>query len=74
MLNQIAKAHNAKVQQVMLAFVIRDGNTIAIPRSGKKEHTLLNAKAAELILSDEELRMIDREFPAPTRKVYLDMQ
>lgn len=52
---------------------MRDGNTIAIPRTGRQEHTIENAKAAQVILTKEELAMIDREFPAPSRKVSLDI-
>jgi len=73
-LNQIAGNHQATVSQVLLAFAVRDGNTIAIPRTGKKAHTLENAAADGLVLTEEELAMINREFPAPTRKVWLDMQ
>ena len=73
-LNQIAKKHQATVSQVLLAFAVRDGSTIAIPRTGKKAHTLENAAADGLALTAEELQMIDREFPAPTKKVWLDMQ
>jgi diketogulonate reductase-like aldo/keto reductase len=72
-LSDIAAAHNATVSQVLLAFVIRDGSTIAIPRSGKAEHARENAAADRIVLSDEELKMIDREFPAPKTKTYLDI-
>ena len=72
-LKQIAKNHSATVSQVLLAFVVRDGNTIAIPRTGRQEHAMENAKAAQVILTKEELAMIDREFPAPSRKVSLDI-
>ncbi len=73
-LNKIAQAHQATVSQVLLAFAVRDGGTIAIPRTGKKAHALENAAADGLVFTAEELVMIDKEFPAPTRKVYLDMQ
>ncbi len=72
-LKQIAKNHGATVSQVLLAFVVRDGNTIAIPRTGRQEHATENAKAAQVMLTKEELAMIDREFPAPSRKVSLDI-
>lgn len=41
----LAEKYNATVEQIMLAWNIRDGYTIAIPRSGKAEHTLQNAGA-----------------------------
>ncbi len=72
-LREIAKAHGASVAQVLLAFVVRDGNTIAIPRASQERHTLDNAAADKLVLTEEELRMIDKVFPAPTSKVYLDI-
>ena len=72
-LTDIAAAHHASVSQVLLAFVIRDGNVIAIPRSGNRAHTLENAAAGDLVLSAEELARIDRAFPAPTRKMPLDI-
>lgn len=72
-LKSIAAAHGSTVSQVLLAFVIRGGDTIAIPRTGKAEHTRLNAAADTVVLTEEELAAIDREFPAPNRKVYLDI-
>ena len=72
-LNQIAKAHGCSVFQVLLAFVIRGGDVIAIPRTGKKEHALDNARSIAVKLTEEELAEIDRIFPAPKEKVYLDI-
>lgn len=72
-LKSIAAAHGTTVSQVLLAFVIRGGDTIAIPRTGNAEHTRLNAAADTVVLTEEELAAIDREFPAPNRKVYLDI-
>lgn len=72
-LNRIAKNHGATVSQVLLAFVIREGDVIAIPRTGKAEHAVENASGSEIVLTQEELAAIGREFPAPKRKVYLDM-
>lgn len=73
-LKEIAANHHATVSQVLLAFTLRDGHTISIPRTGKKAHTLENAGADSLILTEEELKRIDLAYPAPDRKVFLDMQ
>lgn len=73
-LEQIAKEYDATVPEVMLAWNIRDGHTIAIPRSSRKEHTLSNAAADNLTLSQEDLARIDRVFPKPVKKEWLDMQ
>ncbi len=73
-LQGIADAHGITVPQLILAWDIRDGNTIAIPRSSRAEHTLSNAAADKVVLTEEDLRRIDAVFPAPTHKVYLDIQ
>ncbi|KIR03576.1 Oxidoreductase, aldo/keto reductase family [Lachnospiraceae bacterium TWA4] len=73
-LNEIAKGHDATVAQILLAWNIRGEGTIAIPRTGKMEHTLENAKATTINLSKEELELIDSIYPAPNHKVWLDMQ
>lgn len=73
-LADIAKKYDASVPEVMLAWNIRDGHTIAIPRSSRKEHTLSNAAADNLELSGEDLEAIDRVFPKPVKKEWLDMQ
>ena len=73
-LKEIAQKHNATVEQIMLAWNIRDGHTIAIPRSGKAEHTLLNAGADKIQLTEGDYKAIDQAYPPPTKKEYLDIQ
>ena len=53
---------------------IRDGHTIAIPRTGHPDHTLENAGANALLLDEEDLALIDRQYAPPTRKMPLDEQ
>lgn len=73
-LKAIADAHGVPVTQILLAWNIRDGHTTAIPRSSKAEHTLSNGKAASIALTREELAAIDRAYPAPVRRMPLDVQ
>lgn len=70
----IADSHNATSTQILLAFLLAQPNVIPIPRTGKATHTLQNADAARIKLSDEELAVLNRSFPAPSRKVPLDIQ
>ena len=65
----LAEKYNATVEQIMLAWNIRDGYTIAIPRSGKAEHTLQNAGADLITLSEEDYQAIDRAFPKPVKRI-----
>jgi diketogulonate reductase-like aldo/keto reductase len=46
---------------------------VAIPRTGNKHHALDNAKAWEVVLTEDELKEINQAFPAPVRKMYLDI-
>jgi diketogulonate reductase-like aldo/keto reductase len=72
-LAEIAERHGATPAQVSLAWVTRDEGVIAIPKAVNPEHVRLNAAAGLLTLSSEDLRAIDRAFPAPTRKQRLAM-
>ena len=73
-LNDIAARRGATVAQILLAWAIRGGNAIAIPRSSSPEHTAENAGADAIELTAEELAAIDREFAPPRRKEPLDIQ
>ena len=72
-LGQIAERHGATAAQVSLAWVTRHDGVIAIPKAVSPEHVRLNAAAAALTLTREDLRAIDLAFPAPTRKQRLAM-
>ena len=58
-LNSIAKAHDATIQQIAIAWLINHKNVISIPKAFKIEHVEANAKAAEIILSEDELKLIE---------------
>ena len=73
-LNDIAVRRGATVAQILLAWAIRGGNAIAIPRSSSPEHTAENAGTDAIELTAEELAAIDREFAPPRRKEPLDIQ
>jgi diketogulonate reductase-like aldo/keto reductase len=70
---QIARQRQATPAQIALAWAIRHGTVIAIPKSSDAEHVRENAAAAELVLSEAELKVIDEAFPPPSRKRPLSM-
>lgn len=72
--NEVAKAHNATPQQIMLAFLITRNNVIPIPRTSKAAHAVSNAEAASIALTAEDLAKLDAAFPAPDHRVPLDME
>lgn len=70
-LMEIAERHQINVFQLLLAWCIRDVQTIAIPKSSNPEHVLANLQAAKVRLSSEDLATIDQLYPKPSEKIPL---
>ena len=73
LLNEIAAAHHVSVFQLLLAWVIRNGETLAIPQSSSAEHVQDNLATAKLELSSDEWQLIQEKYPTPTKKQPLDV-
>ena len=71
-LRDIAAAHNTEPYPVMLAWITRNNNLVTLPKAATVDHVKGNIAAMNIKLTDEELAMIDREYPAPTKKVPLE--
>ena len=69
----IAEARGVTAAQVLLAWVISHQGVLAIPKAASIEHVEQNAAALEIVLSAEELALLDKAYPAPGRKTPLDM-
>ena len=65
-LAQIGAAHDCSAAAVALAWVIRNGNVIAIPESGVPAHVKENAVALSLTLTPQELQTLDAAYPGPS--------
>lgn len=72
-INNLADMYSATVAQILLAWTVRSGHVIAIPKAGQEEHVEENTAAMLLDLSEEDLELIDEAFPPPTAKVPLDV-
>ncbi len=72
-LNQIAAAHQATVRQVALRFLARRTSIFAIPKASSAEHTVENAGAGDLHLTEAEIARIDEAFPLGLRPGHLPM-
>ncbi|CAG9001659.1 MAG: 2,5-diketo-D-gluconic acid reductase B [Candidatus Celerinatantimonas neptuna] len=72
-LRQIADRHDADPFQIMLAWCIRSGQVLAIPKASSVAHVDRNAKAVRIELGQDELSLLDQVFPAPEYKVPLDI-
>ena len=71
-LRRVAARHDASPAQVALAWTLRHDNVVSIPKAARRAHVLANAKAADLVLTEEDLADIDRAFPPPRRDVPLE--
>lgn len=69
----IAQARGVSSAQIALAWVTRTNNVIAIPKAVQPHHVKDNADALTLRLTEDEIALIDRVFPAPRHKTPLDM-
>jgi diketogulonate reductase-like aldo/keto reductase len=72
-LAKVAAAHKATPAQVMLAWVARHDDVMAIPKSTGTAHLAENIAAMDLTLTADELAQIETAFPAPKRETPLDM-
>ncbi|SDM53465.1 aldo/keto reductase [Lachnospira pectinoschiza] len=72
-LQEVAKKYDISVMQLLLAFVMHIDNVSAIPRSGNASHVLANAKMRDIVLSDEDYKLVSSQFPAPNHKTFLDV-
>lgn len=73
LLAELGGARGYSAAQVALAWVVRHGDVVAIPKSIHPDRQEENLRAAELVLTDAELARIDAVFPPPRRKHDLEM-
>ena len=69
----VAARHGATPAQVAIAWSLRDGSTICIPKAARPAHVAENAAAAALRLTAQDLAEIDAAHPPPSRKQPLGM-
>jgi diketogulonate reductase-like aldo/keto reductase len=70
---EVCRRHGARSGQVLLAFALRFPGAIVIPKAGRPEHVLDNAAAAQISLTDDDVKLLESEYPAPQGKVSLDI-
>ncbi|WP_374712180.1 aldo/keto reductase [Symbiobacterium terraclitae] len=72
-LRRVAERHGATAAQVALAWLLRQRDVMVIPKAARPEHVRENRAALDLQLTAEDLAELNRAFPAPTRKVPLEV-
>ena len=74
-LGALAKKYGAGIYQIMLAFVLRNGDITAIPKAASVKHTEENARARALAaqITSADWAELDAAYPPPSNKMHLDM-
>ncbi|MHA1150135.1 MAG: aldo/keto reductase [Promethearchaeota archaeon] len=57
-LDKLAKNHSATIQQIAIAWLINHERVITIPKAFQVKHVESNAEAADINLSEEEIKML----------------
>lgn len=71
---KVADKHKITPMQVLLCFVLSQNNMLAIPKASKLEHMKQNIECLKIKLDKEDFGMLNKAFPAPIRKVPLDIE
>lgn len=72
-LQAIAERRKISVFQVLLAFAMRDPSTFTVAKAGSKMHIQANRKAADILLTENELEVLNQQFPCHLHAHGLDM-
>jgi len=72
-LTRIAQQKGISMAQLLLAWVIRKEGVMAIPKASSIAHVDDNAAALGVVLTSEELALINQAFPPPETKQPLDV-
>jgi len=69
----VAKRHDATPAQIAIAWTMRHDNVITIPKASDPAHVRQNAAAGAIVLSEDDLAIIDAEHPPPAHRQSLDI-
>ncbi len=69
----VAKKHEITPAQVLLAFILNRKNMIIIPKASSQHHIDENANVLDIRLDKDDLDVLNEHYPAPSRKMHLDI-
>jgi diketogulonate reductase-like aldo/keto reductase len=69
---QVAAKYQVTPMQILLSFVLRHEDMVAIPKAVQHTHIEQNATSINIQLTDDELAWISKAFPAPTHKMEME--
>lgn len=68
----VARHHHATPHQIMLAWTMRSGNVLTIPKASGVKHMEENLAATKIELNNEDLALLNADFPQPIVKQQLE--
>ena len=72
-LGRVATKHGVAPAAIAIAWTMRHGHVVSIPKASNLAHVKANAAAADLVLDADDLKTLDQAFPPPKRKSPLGM-
>jgi diketogulonate reductase-like aldo/keto reductase len=72
-LKTIAARHEATPAQIAIAWLLHQ-QVVIIPKASSVEHVRENAAAADISLTNQDLKEIEQAFPPPQKKVPLQVK
>ncbi len=70
---KMAAKYQLKALQILLCFVLAQENMLAIPKTASPSHLAENLECIDISFDEEDLELLNRAFPAPSKKTYLDI-
>lgn len=66
LLVEIGRQHHVSAAQIALSWVLSQPGLLAIPKAGSLKHIRENAMAEQIKLTKDDLKRLEKAFPAPT--------
>lgn len=71
--NLVGEKHKISPGQVLLAFILERKNMIVIPKASSKNHIKENSQVLDIKLDQEDMKLLNKEYPPPSYKMPLDI-
>ena len=69
----VARRHGIQPIQVLLSFSLFREDVVSIPKCGSREHVFSLLEAEKVVLDEEDIALLEKAFPKPSRDFPLDM-
>lgn len=71
---KISEKYGMSPIQVLLCFTLSQENMISIPKASKLKHMKENIQCLDIELDEEDMKLLNTEFPTPNKKTPLDIE